>query len=180
MSLSLLHDKLLVIFDEIVQNLKIIFWILVLQLLVRNFHKKLKCSTRFDVVRYLAILVNNLMHKHLFNKTFITWLKFPHFYMYLASSHSLPKPSSQLLETYQFPPTSLSSTKPQLRPHHLSIQLPLVQQHLALLHLQFYHEFHTLHHIFMQMLLAPHHCNPPKLLTHLLPKPFSPLCYSNI
>ena len=29
---------------------------------------------RFDVVRYLEILVNNiLMHKHLFNKTFITW-----------------------------------------------------------------------------------------------------------
>ena len=41
MSLNLLHSKLVVIFDEIVQNFKIIFWILVIRLM-RNFYKKLK------------------------------------------------------------------------------------------------------------------------------------------
>ena len=41
MLLSLQHDKLVMIFDEIIQNLKIIFWILVFRLWVKKFHKKL-------------------------------------------------------------------------------------------------------------------------------------------
>ena len=42
MLLNVPYNKLVVIFDDIVQNFKIIFSILVLQHLMRNFYKNLK------------------------------------------------------------------------------------------------------------------------------------------